>query len=386
MTGRAGASLLEPPAPKHVIGRPAPTAGGRGSWWPTWPLLATKFRELRKRRWLMVAVLLLTVGLPVIVLGVRLLAHAIDPHSYGPAGSPSVFQGLMAPMPEFGFIVAAALGASAGTTDLTDGVFRHLVITGRSRVALYLARIPSGLSIILPLVGVAFSLLCVVTVYAGVPQPTTLNENGIQVPLHLDQPQLETWLLDHPRQTASAFPLGPKAVSIGPGGRIQIRQGPPPSTAEVRQFVEHAMGGIFQGYTTDELSTLNPATNEMVKIGLWLELEVLIGFMVGLGLGSLVGQRMVATILMIALELIVGPILANVTIPHFINGQRLIFGVAMAQLRPAGLAGQNGRRIFGGHAALGIPSMPTWAMISVIVGWLVGWSIIGAWRMATRDA
>jgi hypothetical protein len=30
--------------------------------------------------------------------------------------------------------------------------------------------------------------------------------------------------------------------------------------------------------------------------------------------------------------------------------------------------------------------MPTWAMISVIVGWIVGWTGIGAWRMATRDA
>jgi hypothetical protein len=25
-------------------------------------------------------------------------------------------------------------------------------------------------------------------------------------------------------------------------------------------------------------------------------------------------------------------------------------------------------------------------MISVIVGWIVGWSVIGAWRMMTRDA
>jgi hypothetical protein len=30
--------------------------------------------------------------------------------------------------------------------------------------------------------------------------------------------------------------------------------------------------------------------------------------------------------------------------------------------------------------------MPTWAMISVIIGWLVAWTGIGAWRMATRDA
>jgi len=25
-------------------------------------------------------------------------------------------------------------------------------------------------------------------------------------------------------------------------------------------------------------------------------------------------------------------------------------------------------------------------MITVIAGWIVGWSVIGAWRMVTRDA
>jgi len=25
-------------------------------------------------------------------------------------------------------------------------------------------------------------------------------------------------------------------------------------------------------------------------------------------------------------------------------------------------------------------------MVSVIVGWMVGWSVLGAWRMMTRDA
>ena len=54
----------------------------------------------------------------------------------------------------FGFIVAATLGATAGSADLTDGMFRHLVVTGRSRLALYLARIPAGLAIIVPLVAV----------------------------------------------------------------------------------------------------------------------------------------------------------------------------------------------------------------------------------------
>jgi hypothetical protein len=71
-----------------------------------------------------------------------------------------------------------------------------------------------------------------------------------------------------------------------------------------------------------------------------------------------------------------------------------LVGVAMDQLEPAALAGgitvRPGGGLSGGppgnHPALLIPPMPTWAMISVIAGWIVGWSAIGAWRMATRDA
>ena len=72
----------------------------------------------------------------------------------------------------FGFIVAATLGCTAGSVDLTEGMFRHLVVTGRSRLALYLARIPAGLAIIVPLVAIGFSIVCAVCVFAA---PTKLN-------------------------------------------------------------------------------------------------------------------------------------------------------------------------------------------------------------------
>jgi hypothetical protein len=128
----------------------------------------------------------------------------------------------------------------------------------------------------------------------------------------------------------------------------------------------------------------------MVKIGLWLELDIGIGFLVGLGVGSLIGQRTVSTVLMIVLQIIVTPILAAHVIPYFLNGQRVVVGIAMDQLRPAGLAGGGaggqGHVLFGGRGVLNIPPMPTWAMITVIAGWIVGWTVIGAWRMATRDA
>ena len=384
---RPGTGAPAPPRPWPPL-EPPPAPGhegddGRGSPLPTWPLVATRLLELRKRRGLMTAVLVLTVGLPVIVLGIRLLFHLISPHSYGPAGSPSVFSGLMAPMAEFGFIIAATLGATAGTTDLADGVFRHLVVTGRSRLALYLARLPAGLAVVLPLVAAGFAFLCLMTAFASAPPPAALNENGVAVPLHLDKAQLGRWLLAHPEQAAGAFSVGPNGVRLKPRGGVEPT---PVSPADVGSFVRHHLDAAYSRYYDDELATLIPATNEMVKIGLWLELEVAVGCVVGLGLGSLIGQRIVATILMIALEIILTPILANVQIPHFVNGQRVIVGVAMDQLRPAGLAVAGGRRVFGGRGALGIPPMPTWAMIAVIAGWIVGWSAIGAWRMATRDA
>ena len=94
----------------------------------------------------------------------------------------------------FGFIVAATLGATAGSIDLTEGMFRHLVVTGRSRLSLYLARIPAGLAIIVPLVAIGFTIVCAVCVFAA---PTQLNFQGTTVPTGLSQAGLENWAAGH---------------------------------------------------------------------------------------------------------------------------------------------------------------------------------------------
>jgi hypothetical protein len=345
---------------------------------PTWDLIATKLLELRKRRGLMITVVVMTIVPTVLVLGLRLAFHLFDPAHYGPAGAPSVFAGVANLTAEFGFIIAAVVGAAAGTTDLNDGMFRYLVITGRSRLALYLARIPAGLAILIPALAVAFTMLCLVTAYESPPQPTTVSmNNNIPVPAYLGQAQLQTWVRQHPQQAAQAFALG------GPGsGPIK------PNASSIATDYAYYIGSEDQQF--------EPAANEMFKIGLWLSLEVGIGFLVGLGLGSLTGQRTLSTILLIGLEIIVTPILARVPIPYFLDGQRLDVGVAMDQLRPAALAPATpgggpggpgpGGLLFGGRGALGIPAMPTWAMVSVIAGWIVVWSVLGAWRMMTRDA
>jgi hypothetical protein len=361
------------------------TTDHRGSWLPTWPMITSKFMELRKRRGLMVAIVFLTLALPVLVLGLRLLFHAIDPSHYGPAGSPSVFEGLCDPIAQFGFIIAAAVGATAGATDLGEGMFRHLVITGRSRVALFFARIPSGLALLLPLVAIGFTFMCLVTAFEGTPQPTSVTVDGGTIPLNLSEGQLHSFLLDHASQFAGGpvFKSGDGSITFGGGG----------PTPNPQQFIRSNFSNIYQDYLEAQATSLNPPANEMVKIGLWIELQVALGFIIGLGLGSLTGQRTVTVIVLVALQIIVTPLLSAAVIPYFLNGQRLLVGVAMEQLRPAALISVNGvghhgpgRVILGGRGALGIPPMPTWAMISVIVGWIVAWTGIGAWRMATRDA
>ena len=167
----------------------------RGSWIPTGGMIATRFMELRKRRGLMVALIFVTIVIPTVFLVIRLLAHAIAPKSYGPAGGEDIFNALVAGvLYVFGFIVAATLGCTAGSVDLTEGMFRHLVVTGRSRLALYLARIPAGLAIVVPLVAIGFTIVCAVCVFAA---PTQINYQGANLPAGMSEAGLAHWAADH---------------------------------------------------------------------------------------------------------------------------------------------------------------------------------------------
>jgi hypothetical protein len=393
-----GAPPPPPAAPAH-----AASPDHRGSPIPTLGMIRTRMLELRKRRGLMIALIVVNIGIPTIFLVVRLLFHAFDPKSYGPAGGYDIFQGLVAGvMYVFGFIVAATLGCTAGSSDLTDGMFRHLVVTGRSRLALYFARIPAGLAIVVPLVAVGFTIVCAVCVFAA---PTKLNYDGVNVPAGLSKSGLETWAADHPGIVVCEFGYnggpgptvkGSPGVSIpnipcGPNGPVAITpgsQGGPQSTPTHAQLVAAAIVIAKQNYPGYADTFLYPSISLMIRSGLWIELEAAIGFIVGLGLASLLGQRTVAVILLIVLEIILTPLFARARIPHFSNLQRAVVGLATDHLAPAGMpviGGGGGGP--GGNAGnlLLLPESRTVA-ICVILAWLVGWTVIGAWRMMTRDA
>jgi len=156
---------------------------------------------------------------------------------------------------------------------------------------------------------------------------------------------------------------------VGPGGSTapvlttRPRTGRKPSTLPDRTTAQYKM--IF----------LYPSTSLMIKAGLWLELEATIGFIVGLGLASLMGQRTVPVILMFILEIVLTPIISVHRIPYLLNAQRGVVGLATAHLEPGGLPLPLG---FGGggeaRAAQGRPtccrSPPSWRS---------PWSLPGSW-------
>ena len=339
---------------------------------------------------------------------IRLLLHAFAPKTYGPAGGYDIYTALVSGvLYVFGFIVAATLGATAGSADLTEGMFRHLVVTGRSRLALYVARIPAGLAIIVPLVAAGFTIVCAVCVFAA---PTRLEFNGVTVPVNLSRAGLESWASDHADEVLCNFgvTIGPSTANgatisaaegtvpcgpggNGPGGPVNIKQAPGsqnPAQASQAQIREAASLIAGMNYSDYARQFLYPSNSLMIKSGLWLELEAVIGFVVGLGLGSLIGQRTVAVILMIVLEVILTPILSRARIPHLSNLQRAVVGLATAHLTPGGLPvlGGGGGGPSGGAGNHGLLPESTTVAVCVIIAWLVGWTILGAWRMTTRDA
>jgi hypothetical protein len=121
-------------------------------------LVSAEFLKLRKRRGLVLSALAIT-ALPMIIAYTALISlHASDPVENGPAGGVENFVGSMGVLWPLSVVAAILVGATLGTGDLGAGVFRELVVTGRSRLALFAARVPAGLALLLPIVGAGFAI------------------------------------------------------------------------------------------------------------------------------------------------------------------------------------------------------------------------------------
>ena len=137
-----------------TIGRASAVARPRAR--TTWRLVSAEFLKVRKRRGLVALAVLLTVGAVVMAGAVLAVLHAADPAKYGPAGGLGNLGNATYLLSTLGTVTAVLVGATMGAGDLQAGVFRDLVATGRSRLALFAARIPGGLALQWPLVTVSW--------------------------------------------------------------------------------------------------------------------------------------------------------------------------------------------------------------------------------------
>jgi ABC-type transport system involved in multi-copper enzyme maturation permease subunit len=127
-------------------------------------MIGADLLRLRKKRGFMALVLTAVLAPLVIWTGYQVIGHASDPAHHGPAGGIDHFAGLLDMLGVFmGPVAAVLIGAEAGAGDLAAGVFRDNVITGRSRWALFLARIPAALVVTFAVIGVGLAFGLAVT-------------------------------------------------------------------------------------------------------------------------------------------------------------------------------------------------------------------------------
>jgi hypothetical protein len=127
-------------------------------------MIGAEILKLRRNRSIMAFALLLTVGALVLVYGYTAIQHASNPAQNAPAGGLEGFHHGVRDLGEFfGMLAAILIGAEAGTADLSSGVFRDLVTTGRSRLALFGVRLPAAAIVTVCFTGLAYVVVLVAT-------------------------------------------------------------------------------------------------------------------------------------------------------------------------------------------------------------------------------
>jgi ABC-type transport system involved in multi-copper enzyme maturation permease subunit len=273
-----------------TAGAPGSSRGGASPLAIAAQMFGADFLKLRKKRSTLIWALVLALAPIVIFFAVNAIQHASDPSKYGPAGGIGSFHdglrllgGLF-----FGPLIAILIGVEAGTNDASAGVFRDLVVTGRSRLALFASRVPAAL------------LLC--------------------------------WLV-----VLSSYVLVLVGTFVFAGGL------PTPDGAEI----------------------LNGLGFVLLATGVLC--------VVAVGFASLLTSKPGAIIALIAWQVIASPLIAS--IKSLGSLRELVLSQALSHFSPITLDG---------HATNLALSGATAAV--VIVGWLVVFLALGAWRTRTMDA
>ena len=102
-------------------------------------LIRAEILKLRRRTGMLVLAGVLSVG--------AVLVYYAVAAATGPGGD---FDDIVAVLALSGSVIGVIVGATAGAADIEAGVFRDLVATGRSRLALFFARVPGAWAIVVP--------------------------------------------------------------------------------------------------------------------------------------------------------------------------------------------------------------------------------------------
>jgi hypothetical protein len=86
------------------------------------------------------------------------LLHVANAAKHGPAGGAKNFADSLGVFGALTIVAGVLVGSTVGNSDVGAGVFRELVLTGRSRLALFAARIPAGLAFLLVPVAIGFAV------------------------------------------------------------------------------------------------------------------------------------------------------------------------------------------------------------------------------------
>ncbi len=137
-------------------------------------LVNAEILKLVRRRGTMIWCLLLTVGSVIVTEAILLVLHAANSAKHGPAGGTTNLDHLVFVIGGLGTVASILLGAAAGTQDVSAGVFRDLVVTGRSRKTLFNVRYPGTLIVFLPMLAAAFgiALACCYGFASGLATPS----------------------------------------------------------------------------------------------------------------------------------------------------------------------------------------------------------------------
>jgi len=137
-------------------------------------MVGADFLKLRKKRGTLIWALVLAVAPLVIYFIIKGLQHSSSPAEHGPAGGVEGFKDAMPILALFfGPLAAIMIGTDAGAGDLAAGVFRDLVVTGRSRVALFASRVPAAIGLCWLVMLLAYAVMVIGTyaLASGTPTP-----------------------------------------------------------------------------------------------------------------------------------------------------------------------------------------------------------------------